>query len=65
MYVLNPYFFCLNITRLRHERLRRKPKTPDGPNAYQSLTCYDLDVTPPIPPPPDTSSINDPFDIKF
>ena len=53
--------FC----RLRHERLRRKPQATDGPNAYQSLTCYDLEVTPPIPPPPDTSFINDPFDIKF
>ncbi|XP_028397733.1 WD repeat-containing protein 64-like [Dendronephthya gigantea] len=51
--------------RLRHERLRRKPQASDGPNAYQSLTCYDLEVTPPIPPPPDTSFINDPFDIKF
>lgn len=65
MYGISLYMHSHVFHRLRHERLRKKPQATDGPNAYQSLTCYDLEVTPPIPPPPDTSFINDPFDIKF
>ncbi|XP_046853202.1 WD repeat-containing protein 64-like isoform X2 [Xenia sp. Carnegie-2017] len=52
--------------RLRHEKLRQKTQMFDvGPNAYQSLTCYDLEVAPKIPSPPDTSIIDDPLNIKF
>lgn len=49
--------------RLRHEKLKRIPKDVGGPNAYQTLTCYELDDTPALPTPP-AQSIDDPFDIK-
>lgn len=54
------------MCRLRHEKLRQKTQMFDvGPNAYHSLTCYDLEVAPKIPTPPDTSLIDDPLNIKF
>ena len=36
-----------------------------GPNAYQTLTCFELEDTPPLPNPPSSSSIDDPFDIRI
>ncbi|XP_031569562.1 uncharacterized protein LOC116304052 [Actinia tenebrosa] len=49
--------------RLRHEKLRRQPRDTGGPSHYQTLTCFDLDDTPTLPPPP-ASSIDDPLDFK-
>lgn len=51
--------------RLRHERLKRTPKDVGGPNAYQTLTCFDLEDTPKLPNPPSSASIDDPFDITI
>jgi len=51
--------------RLRHERLKKVPKDVGGPNAYQTLTCFELDDTPVLPSPPSSSSIDDPFDIRI
>lgn len=51
--------------RLRHERLKKTPKDVGGPNAYQTLTCFELEDTPPLPNPPSSSSIDDPFDIRI
>lgn len=51
--------------RLRHERLKRTPKDVGGPNAYQTLTCFELEDTPVLPNPPSSASIDDPFDIKI
>lgn len=53
------------IYRLRHERLKRTPKDVGGPNAYQTLTCFDLEDTPKLPNPPSSASIDDPFDITI
>ena len=54
-------FFC----RLRHERLKKAPRDVGGPNAYQTLTCFELEDTPALPNPPSSSSIDDPFDIRI
>lgn len=54
-------FYC----RLRHERLKKVPRDMGGPNAYQTLTCFELEDTPPLPNPPSSSSIDDPFDIRI
>ncbi|XP_020618974.1 WD repeat-containing protein 49-like [Orbicella faveolata] len=51
--------------RLRHERLKKVPRDMGGPNAYQTLTCFELEDTPPLPNPPSSSSIDDPFDIRI
>lgn len=51
--------------RLRHERLKKTPKDVGGPNAYQTLTCFELEDTPALPNPPSSSSIDDPFDIRM
>lgn len=54
-------YYC----RLRHERLKKVPRDMGGPNAYQTLTCFELEDTPPLPNPPSSSSIDDPFDIRI
>lgn len=51
--------------RLRHERLKKVPRDVGGPNAYQTLTCFELEDTPALPNPPSSSSIDDPFDITI
>ena len=51
--------------RLRHERLKKVPRDVGGPNAYQTLTCFELADTPALPHPPSSSSIDDPFDITI
>ncbi|XP_078600786.1 cilia- and flagella-associated protein 337-like isoform X2 [Branchiostoma floridae x Branchiostoma japonicum] len=50
--------------RLRHEKMMNAPnkfKDHGGPNAYQSLQCYDLVDTPEIIPPNPSAEIDDPF----
>ncbi|XP_032235242.2 WD repeat-containing protein on Y chromosome isoform X2 [Nematostella vectensis] len=50
--------------RLRHEKLRRRPREASGPSHYQTLKCFDLEDTPSLPPPP-SSTIDDPLDFRF
>ena len=63
--LFHEFFFSLFCCRLRHERLKKVPKDVGGPNAYQTLTCFELDDTPVLPSPPSSSSIDDPFDIRI
>lgn len=63
--ILNTYIYLYlrEFFRLRHEKLRRQPRDTGGPSHYQTLTCFDLEDTPTLPPPP-ASSIDDPLDFK-